>query len=105
MRSARNLLLLCLAFCGLLGATLPRGRTLRADNPPAPAPVLSLGIDPDEAQAKLGLPARISRQVFSHRAREQWLYGPPHNLRLLFDCPRGQKPALLRVRPVKALTP
>jgi hypothetical protein len=99
MRSARLRLLLALAVLGTLGATLPHGRSARAEDPAAPGIAVPLGTHPEEVQGKLGRPARISRQVFSHRAREQWLYGPPHNLRLLFDCLRGQKPTLIRIRP------
>jgi hypothetical protein len=105
MRSARIRLLLALALFGAPGALLPRGTTVRADNPPPPATVPQLGMHPEAVEGKLGRPARISRQVFSHRTREQWLYGPPHNFRLLFDCPRGQKPTLIRIRPAAALTP
>jgi hypothetical protein len=57
----------------------------------------AVGQDADLVRAKLGPPARISRQVYQLHAQEQWHYGAPHQLRLVFDCPRGQKPTLKRI--------
>ena len=60
---------------------------------------LPTGSTPDEVRARLGPPARVGRQLLAHRCVEHWHYGPPHDLRLTFDCPRGQTPQLVRVRP------
>ena len=64
---------------------------------PAPAEDLRPGLGPDQVRARLGPPARISRQVFAYRCLEQWHYAQPQPLRLVFDCPRGLKPRLLQV--------
>ena len=63
------------------------------------------GMTPAEAREarvagrKLGPPVRKSRQAFSHRVLEHWHYGPPHGLRLTFDCHRGELPRLVAVLP------
>lgn len=57
-------------------------------------------ITPDQALERFGRPDRVGRQLLPHRAIEQWHYGPPTNLRLTFDCPRGQPPRLIRSRRV-----
>lgn len=77
---------LCLLLAGLAPAQ---------EKPAEKPPDLSAGMRPQEVSARLGAPTRVSRQVFAHRCLEQWHYGPPHNLRLEFDCPRGQVPRLL----------
>jgi hypothetical protein len=51
-------------------------------------------MEPDAVKKFLGEPTRMSRQIFLHRALEQWHYAQPHQLRLVFICPRGQKPTL-----------
>ena len=72
----------------------PEARPCRASGPPGPTTLprppaaLRAGLDREEVLALLGPPLRRSRQIFAHRAREQWLYGPPRNLRLVFDCPQ-----------------
>jgi hypothetical protein len=62
------------------------------------------GLRPDQSPGEvtrlLGAPGRISRQVVAHRAVEQWHYGPPHSLRLTFECLRGQRPRLQSVHPL-----
>jgi hypothetical protein len=60
---------------------------------------LPAGLSPDQVRARLGPPARVGRQLLAQRSVEHWHYGPPHNLRLTFDCPRGQTPRLVRTRP------
>jgi hypothetical protein len=68
---------------------------VRAENPPEGPNALRKGMEPEEAMKVLGEPMRTSRQIFAHRTLEQWHYGPPHSVRLVFDCPRGLKPALV----------
>jgi hypothetical protein len=55
------------------------------------------GMSPAEVRGQLGPPLRRSRQVVSHRVLEHWHYGPPHGLRLTFDCHRGKRPRLVDV--------
>jgi hypothetical protein len=71
----------------------------------APPGLLRTGLTPDEVKNLLGPPSGVARQVVAHRALEQWLYGPPHQLRLVFDCPRGRKPRLVRFRPLPPHAP
>jgi hypothetical protein len=70
-----------------------------------PAPNLPNDLTPDQVRDRLGAPLHISRQVHAQRCLEQWHYGPPDNLRLVFDCPRGQVPRLIQKRPVPARAP
>lgn len=58
---------------------------------------LQRGLSFDSARDLLGPPHRVARQVLFHRHLEQWVYGPPYDFRLEFDCPRGQKAQLLSV--------
>jgi hypothetical protein len=96
MRStARTRLLLSLFLLAAGSVALARLVPLWAVNPPELPNALRNGMEPGEARKVLGEPARVSRQIFAHRTLEQWHYGPPHSLRLVFDCPRGQKPGLL----------
>jgi hypothetical protein len=84
-------ILLLLALALAPDAAQPKGK---ADLP--------AGLTPDQVRARLGAPARVGRQLVAHRAVEQWHYGPPVNLRLTFDCPRGQPSRLVRVRAARA---
>lgn len=56
---------------------------------------LKRGMTPEQVHQLVGAPKHITRQLFYHRYREQWLYDTPGPFRLTFDCPRGQKPQLL----------
>jgi hypothetical protein len=58
---------------------------------------LQRGIPFDRVRDLLGAPHRVARQVLFHRYLEQWVYGPPYDFRIEFDCLRGQKAQLLRV--------
>jgi hypothetical protein len=58
---------------------------------------LPRGLSFERVRALLGQPQRVARQVLFHRYLEQWVYGPPFNFRIDFDCLRGQKPQLLAV--------
>ncbi len=85
-----------------LGLMLGLGAVSHAPRALMPAadkgePELPAGLDPDQVRARLGAPTRIARQLFAHRSLEQWYYGPPRNVRLVFDCPRGRKPRLQSV--------
>jgi hypothetical protein len=64
---------------------------------------LPVGLSPEQVKARVGgrPPDRVARQIVAHRCIEQWHYGPPLNLRLVFDCPRGEVPKLVRVRPAE----
>ncbi len=62
---------------------------------------LQRGLSFDAVRDLLGPPHRVARQVLFHRSLEQWVYGPPYDFRLEFDCPRGQKAQLLSVRSLR----
>jgi hypothetical protein len=99
---SRSRLLAGLLLLAVVSSAIPRLTRARAEPPPPPqAVVLQPGIDPAQARALLGPPLRTARQIFSHRTREQWVYGPPRNLRLVFDCPQGEKPRLLWFAPTR----
>ncbi len=55
---------------------------------------------PEAVRRLLGEPSRKARQILYHRAREQWLYEVPFDVRLEFEYVRGQEPHLLSVQPV-----
>jgi hypothetical protein len=48
----------------------------------------------DEVRTLLGPPPRVARQILHQRYLEQWVYEGTWQVRLEFDCPRGQKPLL-----------
>ncbi|MGH7223628.1 MAG: hypothetical protein ACRELF_10395 [Gemmataceae bacterium] len=58
---------------------------------------LERGMTPEQVRKRVGAPTRVARQILYHRYREQWIYDAPIQVRLTFDCPRGQKPQLLSV--------
>jgi hypothetical protein len=58
---------------------------------------LQRGLSFERVRDILGQPHRVARQVVFHRYLEQWVYGPPYDFRIDFDCLRGQKPQLLAV--------
>ena len=66
---------------------------------PQAAPLLRLGMTADEVHATLGNPESVSRQILAHRCIEQWRY---RDVRLEFDCRRGQRP---RLATIISLTP
>lgn len=84
-----------LAWLSLLIA--PALLAAQPDLPPLPRE-LKVGISPERAKELLGPPVRVSRQVLLLRSLEQWHYGPPHQVRLTFEQPRGQKPVLTSYR-------
>jgi hypothetical protein len=55
---------------------------------------------PEAVRRLLGEPSRKARQILYQRAREQWLYEAPFEVRLEFEYVRGQEPHLLSVQPV-----
>jgi hypothetical protein len=79
----------------LLLFTLPIGALAPGQEKAGELPV---GSTPEQARARLGAPIHVSRQLLAHRTVEQWTYGPPHNVRLVIDCPRGEVPRLVRIR-------
>src|SRR5579859_4833596 len=95
-KTARFRLLMGLLLLAAGSIALTRFLPAQADQPLAGPNALRKGMDAEEVKKVLGEPARTSRQIFSHRALEQWHYAQPHQLRLVFDCPRGQKPALMQ---------
>jgi hypothetical protein len=103
--TARFRLLLGLLLLAAGSTALTRFLPAQADQPLAGPNALHKGMEPDEVKKVLGEPARTSRQIFSHRALEQWHYGLPHQVRLVFDCPRGQKPTLMAWHKVAPLMP
>jgi hypothetical protein len=102
MKAVRlRILLLALAVTGAaeLFASDPPAEPRRRPAPAAGPAKPLLGSSPEEVKDRLGgPPARVSRQVYQLRCEEQWHYGAPHHLRVTFDCPRGQKPRVTRVR-------
>jgi hypothetical protein len=96
--AARFRLLLGLLLLSAGSTALARYLPARADNPRPAQGALRRGLLPDDVIKILGPPPRTSRQIFSHHTLEQWHYGPPHQVRIVFDCPRGQKPTLLHWR-------
>jgi hypothetical protein len=62
---------------------------------------LQRGLSFDRVRDLLGPAHRVARQILSHRSLEQWVYGPPYDFRLEFDCPRGQKAQLLSVHSLR----
>jgi len=100
----RSLLALLLIVLG--SAALPCFHSVRAEVPVVQGPNSpSFGQEPDVVRKILGPPSRISRQILSHRALEQWYYGPPHHLRLVFDCPRGLKPRVVQIHKIAPVAP
>ncbi len=103
---SRLCLLLGLLLLGGGSNALLHSPRVRAEQAPTPGvAALRLGLDPEQVRALLGRPGRVSRQIFSHHALEQWSYGSPHHVRLDFDCPRGQKPRLVNFRSNPPITP
>jgi hypothetical protein len=96
-QTARFRLFLGLLVLAVVSTSLARLRPAQADNPPPGPEALHKGMHPGQVQKILGEPARISRQIIAHRTLEQWHYGAPHYLRLVFDCPRGEKPTLVQI--------
>ena len=105
--------LLALAALLCLGTTFARNGL--ASKPDAPAGARELtpqqrralrdklqrGLSLDQVRATLGPPQGVARQVLFHRYLEQWVYGPPYDFRLEFDCLRGQKAQLLTVHSLR----
>jgi hypothetical protein len=54
-------------------------------------------LTPVQVRQVLGAPPALARQVLFHRYLEQWHY-PKMQLRLMFDCRRGQKARLQSVQ-------
>jgi hypothetical protein len=63
--------------------------------------MLQRGLSFDRVRELLGPPHRVARQVLFHRYLEQWVYGPPYDFRIEFDCLRGQKAQLLTVHSLR----
>lgn len=101
MRRADHFLSLMLAALLLLApfraGTSGFARPADKDREGAPSSFAELkrGMTPQQVRQRVGAPKHVSRQLFYHRYREQWLYDAAIPIRLTFDCPRGQKPQLL----------
>jgi hypothetical protein len=91
-------------FLGLLLLAVGTGlmssqRHVRGQDAPDPLTALKPGLEPDQVVKIMGgQPSRVSRQIFSHQAIEQWVYDPPRSIRVTFDCHRGKKPKVQSVR-------
>ena len=86
----------------LLGSGLALA-ALPLDAPPdAPKDAVPLrrGMTDREVRDALGPPQAVARQILYRRHLEQWLYDKPVPRRIVFDCPRGQQPAILTVHPL-----
>lgn len=55
-----------------------------------------IGQTAEQVKEHWGAPQRISRQVWQLRCQEQWHYGMPRPMRVVFDCPRGEKGRVVR---------
>jgi hypothetical protein len=100
LRQPRARLLLGVFLLAAGSSILTASRPIRAEDPAsaiAPRP----GADKAEVRKLFGDPSRISRQIFAHQAIEQWIYGPPLSLRIVFECRRGKKPVVQSVRPLR----
>jgi hypothetical protein len=60
------------------------------------------GLSAEQVRQLLGPPQRVARQVLYHRYFEQWVYDAPLNLRIEFECRRGQQ---IQVQSVQAARP
>ncbi len=102
MRSSLRFLI---ALAGLVVGRSPA----TADGPPPPLadrpPTPKLGSSPETVRKALGAPDHVARQIVADRSLEQWFYRHPHFLRLVFLCPRGEKPHLQSVRPFEPGVP
>lgn len=56
------------------------------------------GLTPEQVRNLLGPPTRVARQILYHRYFEQWFYDRPFNVRVEFECRRGQEPQIQSVR-------
>jgi hypothetical protein len=112
MKSVRALLalaaLLCLGTAFALNIDPPRkenapgaARELTPEQRQALRDKLQRGLSFERVRDLLGPPHRVARQVLFHRYLEQWVYGPPYDFRLEFDCPRGQKAQLQSVHSLR----
>jgi hypothetical protein len=99
--------LLCLGTAFALHRDRPRkespgtARELTADQRQELRRKLQRGLTFDAVRDLLGPPHRVARQILSHRSLEQWVYGPPYDFRVEFECLRGQKAQLLSVHSLR----
>jgi hypothetical protein len=80
----------------LAGAALAPARAAPPERP------VTRGQSPAEVRARLGPPARVSRQILFGRHLEQWAYDDPQPIRVEFSCVRGEEPyvcAILQLSP------
>jgi len=85
----------CALLCLVLALPL-----FAEQQPVAPAKVSDFppGMTAGDVRQKLGMPARVSRQILYHRHLEQWIYSAPIDLRLEFRCLPGQEARLQTVQ-------
>jgi hypothetical protein len=60
---------------------------------------------PAEVRETLGPPKHVNRQVLFNRYVEQWVYESPVPVCVVFDCRKGQAPALQTVQPLRRRQP
>jgi hypothetical protein len=113
MNSSVAALLALAAVLGLGTAFAQNDRPAPQEEPPAAVRELTpkqrqalrdklqRGLSFERVRDLLGPPHRVARQVLFHRYLEQWVYGPPYDFRLEFDCLRGQKAQLLTVHSLR----
>jgi hypothetical protein len=63
------------------------------------------GLPPDQVRDLLGPPKRVARQILYQRYLEQWVYDAPFDLRVEFECRRGQQPQVQSVQPLRPTRP
>ena len=60
---------------------------------------VATGLTPGQVRRLIGAPQHVAREVLYHRCVEQWVYDSLFQVRLEFDCPRGQEARLQSVQP------
>jgi hypothetical protein len=84
----------------------PRSVPGKDEPPPVADPdQVRKGMTAAEVRKLLGPPKRVARQILYRRHLELWTYEPPLNVRIEFECPRGDDPTVLSVQPREKLAP
>jgi hypothetical protein len=67
--------------------------------PPAEPARVRKGMTATEVRAIYGQPKKVARQLLYRKHLELWTYDAPVNIRIEFECPRGEEPTVLNVQP------
>jgi hypothetical protein len=79
--------------------------SLPAEEPARRAEQVRAGLSPEQVCDLLGPPRRVARQILYQRYLEQWVYDGPVNLRVEFECRRGQQAQVQSVQPLRPAGP